>query len=67
MIAELGPETKVIATGGFARLLTESSRTIKHVDDNLTLDGVRLIYERNQDRVRRRAQATAQHAVARVE
>ncbi len=54
MIAELGPETKVIATGGFARLLAESSRTIKAVDDNLTLDGVRMIYERNQDRSRRR-------------
>lgn len=67
MIAELGPETKVIATGGFARLLSESSKSIKHVDDNLTLDGVRLIYERNQDRVRRRAQATAQHANQRSE
>jgi type III pantothenate kinase len=56
MIAELGPETKVIATGGFARMLAESSRVIKHVDDNLTLDGVCMIYERNQDRVRRRSQ-----------
>jgi type III pantothenate kinase len=62
MIAELGVETNVIATGGFARLLAESSRVIKAVDDNLTLDGVRLIYERNQDRARRRAQATAQRA-----
>jgi type III pantothenate kinase len=54
MMAELGAETKVVATGGFARLLAESSRTIKFVDDNLTLDGVRMIYERNQDRSRRR-------------
>jgi len=60
MIAELATETKVIATGGFARMLAETSRTIRHVDDNLTLDGVRLIYERNQDRVRRRAMATTQ-------
>ena len=67
MIAELGPETKVIATGGYAKLLAESSRCIKHVDENLTLDGVRLIYERNQDRVRRRAQTTSQHAVQRSE
>jgi type III pantothenate kinase len=66
MIAELGPETKVIATGGFARMLAESSRVIKHVDDNLTLDGVCMIYERNQDRVRRRAQASQMHT-ARVE
>ena len=67
MIAELGPETKVIATGGYAKLLAESSRCIKHVDENLTLDGVRLIYERNQDRVRRRAQTTSQHAAQRSE
>jgi type III pantothenate kinase len=60
MIAELGPETKVVATGGFARMLAETSHTIRHVDENLTLDGVRLIYERNQDRVRRRAMASTQ-------
>jgi type III pantothenate kinase len=62
MIEEMGPDTKVIATGGFARLLAESSRVIKAVDENLTLDGVCLIYERNQDRARRRAQAAAQRA-----
>jgi len=54
MIAELGPETKVIGTGGFARLIAEASRTIKIVDDNLTLDGVRLVYERNFERQRRK-------------
>ncbi len=62
MIAELGPETKVIATGGYARLLAESSRRIQGVDDNLTLDGVRLIYERNHDRLRRRSQPITSHA-----
>ena len=60
MIAEMGPDTKVIATGGFARLLSESSRTIKAVDDNLTLDGVRMIYERNHERNRRRPQPPTQ-------
>ena len=54
MIGELGPETKVVATGGYARLLSESSRTIQSVDENLTLDGVRLVWERNYERQRRK-------------
>lgn len=62
MIAELGPETKVVATGGYARLLAESSRRIATVDENLTLDGVCMIYERNQDRARRRSQPAALQA-----
>lgn len=55
MIAELGPETKVVATGGFARMIAADSRYLRTVDPNLTLDGVRLIYERNQDRTKRRS------------
>ncbi|GAA3770157.1 type III pantothenate kinase [Terriglobus aquaticus] len=55
MITELGPETKVIATGGFARMLSPDSKYLTTVDPTLTLDGVRLIYERNQDRIKRRS------------
>ncbi len=39
---------RVIATGGLARLIVDDSRYIEVVDETLTLDGLRLIYERNR-------------------
>ena len=42
------PAPKIIATGGLARLIVDDSRFIKTIDDMLTLDGLRLIYERNR-------------------
>lgn len=41
---------RVIATGGFAPLLAPECESIDEVDEFLTLDGLRLIYERNAER-----------------
>jgi type III pantothenate kinase len=42
------PPPRIIATGGLARLIVDDSRFIDTIDDMLTLDGLRLIYERNR-------------------
>lgn len=53
-LAELGPETKTIATGGLAKLVASGCKHIQSTDEMLTLNGLRLIWERNHDRHRRR-------------
>jgi type III pantothenate kinase len=56
MIAEIGGEVNVIATGGLARQISEDSRYIAQIDDMLTLDGLRILFERNRTaRTRSRA------------
>lgn len=49
MRRELGEEkAAVVATGGLANVIAEESSTIGHIHPTLTLEGLRLIYERNR-------------------
>jgi type III pantothenate kinase len=50
-------QPKILATGGLASLIAEDSRYISTIDDMLTLDGLRLVFARNQ---------AAQHAPSRT-
>jgi type III pantothenate kinase len=48
MRSELGDTAPAIATGGLAELIAPHSRTIEKVDPLLTLDGLRLVWDRNR-------------------
>lgn len=47
MLTELEGSPRVIATGGLARLIATGSEFIELVDETLTLEGLRLVYERS--------------------
>jgi type III pantothenate kinase len=46
--AELGVEAQTVATGGLADLIVPHARTLEAIDLFLTLEGVRLVWERNR-------------------
>jgi type III pantothenate kinase len=56
IIAELGstisvnPDKplRIVASGGLARMIAPDSRYIQEIDDLLTLDGLRILFERNR-------------------
>ena len=47
ILAEMNGPAAVLATGGLARVIAPLSKTIADVDAELTLTGLRLIYEKN--------------------
>ncbi|MGH7339720.1 MAG: type III pantothenate kinase, partial [Candidatus Rokuibacteriota bacterium] len=54
MLGELGGAAKVIATGGNAGLLTDVARCLERLDENLRLDGLRMLYEETRPPAPRR-------------
>ena len=48
LLAEMGPDTHMIATGGQAHLIVKGSRYLNHVDEDLTLKGLEIIWKRNR-------------------
>jgi type III pantothenate kinase len=44
-----GSDVAVVATGHTAPLMLPELNTVDHYDKHLTLDGLRMVYERNQE------------------
>lgn len=46
MLEGMSPVSRIIATGGLAPLMIDASQYIDEIDETLTLDGLRIVYER---------------------
>ena len=62
LVEELGYPCRTLATGGLARVIGPLSSRIEEVDDELTLVGLRLLYERNTERASERSSERATEA-----
>lgn len=47
IVEEMGERPQVVATGGLASTIVPHCRTVDRIDDTLTLDGLRMIYDMN--------------------
>jgi type III pantothenate kinase len=45
------PHLKVVATGGLGRTIADETDAIDIYDSSLTLDGLRIVYEKNKKAV----------------
>jgi type III pantothenate kinase len=50
IIEELGTKPRIVASGIMSHMIAADSRYITEIDDNLTLDGLRILWERNRNR-----------------
>jgi type III pantothenate kinase len=48
MTDELGGNTICVATGGLATVIAPETKLFQHVDVDLTLQGLRIVWDRNQ-------------------